>query len=75
MQSSETTRSTSSMRIGCANCKRKQLYSIKCKCDQNLCANCRYPEAHNCQFDYAAAGRAEIAKNNPTVISKKIDKV
>ena len=75
MISSEKSKSATSTRPGCANCKKKQLYSIKCRCEQNLCAICRYPESHKCTYDYVAAGKAELSKNNPAITSNKLDKV
>ena len=36
---------------------------------------CRMPEAHSCDYDYKAAGREQLAKNNPLVQASKVDKL
>ncbi len=36
---------------------------------------CRYAEAHQCDYDYKAAGRELLAKNNPLVQASKVERL
>ncbi|KAI6183155.1 Zinc finger domain containing protein [Aphelenchoides bicaudatus] len=60
----------------CAVCRRKTgLLGFTCRCGGLYCSEHRYDNAHDCQFDYKAEGRAEIHKNNPLVMTEKIQKI
>jgi len=60
----------------CTTCnKRVGLTGFKCRCGDLFCGSHRYSEKHDCPFDYRAAGRDEIAKNNPLVKAEKLDKI
>ena len=61
----------------CEYCNKKKvsIQPFTCKCGLNiLCVLCRYPETHNCQYDFKMNGRILISKNNPIIINSKIDK-
>ena len=62
-------------RIGCQNCKRKTLLKITCKCELTVCFDCRYPELHDCKFDYQKEAKEKLTKDNPIVISEKLVKI
>lgn len=48
----------------CFKCNKKVgLAPITCKCEQIFCAKCRYPEEHNCQFNYFESHKEIIKKN------------
>jgi hypothetical protein len=60
----------------CENCNKKipGLITYNCKCKYNkLCNNCKFPENHNCEFDYKSYERTKILNENPKITSKKID--
>lgn len=60
----------------CCECsKRVGLTGFKCRCDQMFCSNHRLPEDHRCTFDFKAAGKAELIKNNPVIQPAKLVKV
>ena len=40
-----------------------------------LCGLHRYPEDHDCTFDYRAAGRAMLHANNPVITCSKLERV
>ncbi|PKA66074.1 Zinc finger A20 and AN1 domain-containing stress-associated protein 6 [Apostasia shenzhenica] len=62
--------------IRCSVCrKRAGLMGFKCRCGSAFCSAHRYPESHNCSFDFKAAGREAIAKENPVVKAEKIEKI
>lgn len=65
----------STARPGCQHCKRKTLMKITCKCSKVVCFNCRYPEIHDCKFDYQKEAKECLTKNNPIVVSEKLDKI
>ena len=52
-----------------------------CFCARSLGAEvpvrggCRYAEAHQCDYDYKAAGRELLAKNNPLVQASKVERL
>jgi len=37
----------------------------KCRCDYVFCDAHRYPDKHDCDFDYAGTGRQQLARSNP----------
>jgi predicted nucleic acid binding AN1-type Zn finger protein len=60
----------------CFNCrKRVGLTGFKCRCENTYCGLHRYPEKHDCSFDYKTHGREALAKSNPLVQARKIDKI
>ncbi|RRT42628.1 hypothetical protein B296_00050833 [Ensete ventricosum] len=60
----------------CFRCRKKVgLTGFKCRCENTFCSAHRYPEAHECSFDYKTAGRKAIAKENPVVKAEKIKKI
>lgn len=60
----------------CTTCsKRTGLTGFKCRCGSTFCSSHRHADAHGCQFDYKAAGAAQLTKANPTVIASKLDKL
>ncbi|KZV34033.1 hypothetical protein F511_02806 [Dorcoceras hygrometricum] len=50
-------------RCGCCN-KKVGLLGFACRCGHTFCGSHRYPESHACNFDYKAAGRVALEKNN-----------
>jgi len=60
----------------CASCNKKVgLLGFPCRCGGTFCSLHRYAEKHACDFDFKAAGRERIAKNNPLVVAAKINKI
>lgn len=55
--------------------KRVGLTGFECRCGGLYCGEHRYDTAHNCTFDYKTTGREELRKNNPQVISEKIQRI
>lgn len=60
---------------GCQSCRKKATMKMTCKCELVVCFNCRYPDKHNCTFDYKEEARKQLEKNNPIVVSEKLEKV
>ncbi|KAF9616926.1 hypothetical protein IFM89_032997 [Coptis chinensis] len=59
----------------CFSCnKRVGLTGFKCKCGDCFCTTHRYPESHDCSFDFKASGRDAIAKSNPVIKAEKLVK-
>jgi hypothetical protein len=51
----------------CEFCNKKKVNIIpyKCKCGlQRLCTICRYPESHECKYDFKKEGKLFIQKNS-----------
>eukprot|EP00250_Pteridium_aquilinum_P008665 c18114_g1_i1 orf=273-896(+) len=60
----------------CFSChKRVGLLGFRCRCGGVFCSGHRYSDRHSCTFDYKAAGRDAIAKANPVVKAKKVDRI
>ncbi|KAI3976171.1 hypothetical protein MKX01_022093 [Papaver californicum] len=57
----------------CSGCRRKVgLTGFRCRCGDMFCSEHRYSDRHDCSFDYKAAGRETIARQNPVVKAAKI---
>lgn len=57
----------------CSSCrKRVGLTGFRCRCDRTFCGEHRYSDRHGCSFDYKAAARDAIARDNPVVRAAKI---
>lgn len=60
----------------CSACrKRVGLMGFTCRCGITFCGTHRYPEQHGCGFDFKAAGRESIARENPLVKAEKLRKI
>jgi hypothetical protein len=60
----------------CSGCRRKVgLTGFRCRCGELFCADHRYSDRHDCGYDYKAAGREAIARENPVVKAAKIVKI
>ncbi|KAF8398434.1 hypothetical protein HHK36_017361 [Tetracentron sinense] len=60
----------------CSGCrKRVGLTGFRCRCGDLFCSDHRYSDRHVCSFDYKAAGREAIARENPVVKAAKIVRV
>jgi len=60
----------------CASCKKKVgLTGFTCRCGGMYCGLHRYSDKHECDFDYNALGKAEIAKANPVIVAEKVAKI
>ncbi|KAJ1422166.1 Zinc finger, AN1-type [Sesbania bispinosa] len=60
----------------CSGCRRKVgLTGFRCRCGELFCAEHRYSDRHECTYDYKAAGREAIARENPVIRAAKIVKV
>jgi len=60
----------------CWTCNKKVgLTGFHCRCDGIFCGVHRYSDKHECQFDYKALGREQLAKANPTVAAEKLERI
>ncbi|EAZ02908.1 hypothetical protein OsI_25047 [Oryza sativa Indica Group] len=60
----------------CEACRKKVgLLGFPCRCGGMFCGAHRHAGAHACSFDYKAAGREVIARQNPLVVAPKINKI
>ncbi|KAF2921597.1 hypothetical protein DAI22_07g046500 [Oryza sativa Japonica Group] len=60
----------------CEACRKKVgLLGFPCRCGGMFCGAHRHAGAHACAFDYKAAGREVIARQNPLVVAPKINKI
>ncbi|CAF1719746.1 unnamed protein product [Brassica oleracea] len=72
-KSSETAPQTSAKTRRCLSCNKKVgLMGFKCKCGSTFCGDHRYPENHECEFDFRGQGRDAITKANPLVNGEKV---
>ncbi|KAJ0545917.1 putative transcription regulator A20-like family [Helianthus annuus] len=61
-------------RCGCCR-KRVGLTGFTCKCGMVFCGTHRYPEKHECSFDFKTVGKEAIARENPVVKGVKLEKI
>ncbi|KAL8090176.1 zinc finger A20 and AN1 domain-containing stress-associated protein 5-like [Apium graveolens] len=60
----------------CSGCRRKVgLTGFQCRCGKLLCSEHRYSDRHECSYDYKAAGREAITRENPVVKAAKIVRI
>ncbi|XP_076947824.1 zinc finger A20 and AN1 domain-containing stress-associated protein 4-like [Bidens hawaiensis] len=60
----------------CGACNRRTgLTGFACRCGVTFCGAHRYPEFHDCTFDFKAVGKEAIARENPVVKAAKLDKI
>ena len=60
-------------KIKCNKCNKKiGLIIFECKCNGKYCSLHKYPEMHECSYDYKSEGIDELIKNNPKIIPNKI---
>ncbi|XP_068651126.1 zinc finger A20 and AN1 domain-containing stress-associated protein 1-like [Aristolochia californica] len=60
----------------CFTCsKRVGVVGFSCRCGSTFCSVHRYPEEHDCEFDFKTVGRREIAKANPVVVKDKLERI
>jgi hypothetical protein len=56
-----------------SGCKAKLgLLGFDCKCGAKYCGTHRYPEAHDCGYNYRAAGEAQLAKQLLPCVGDKL---
>jgi hypothetical protein len=60
----------------CHTCKKRVgLTGFTCRCGGMYCGEHRYTTAHACSFDYKTMEREELRKNNPVIVSEKIQRI
>uniref|UniRef100_A0A7N0SVC2 Zinc finger A20 and AN1 domain-containing stress-associated protein 5 n=1 Tax=Kalanchoe fedtschenkoi TaxID=63787 RepID=A0A7N0SVC2_KALFE len=60
----------------CSGCRKKVgLTGFRCRCGDLFCSEHRYSDRHACSYDYKAAGKAAIARENPVVKAAKIVRI
>ncbi|KAL5973549.1 switch-activating protein Sap1 [Asimina triloba] len=60
----------------CSCCRKKVgLTGFRCRCGDMFCSEHRYSDRHVCGYDYKAAGREKIARENPVVKAAKIVRI
>jgi len=55
--------------------KRLKLTDIECKCNMFFCKIHKYPEMHDCSFNYIEQQQKLIETNNPKISCIKIGKI
>lgn len=62
----------------CENCNKKinGLITYKCKCNYTtLCSNCKFPESHNCNYNYVSEYKNKLMIQNPLVKAQKLETI
>lgn len=61
----------------CHHCKYKKRITqiVQCKCGNKFCFSCKYPEKHNCLFDYQKENRNDLNAKLVKQVAKKINKI
>lgn len=65
---------TKSKRCNMNECRKKlKLTDFKCRCNMIFCSKHRYPEEHDCNFNYKYYTEEILKKNNPKINSNKLE--
>jgi Ubiquitin family/AN1-like Zinc finger/A20-like zinc finger len=57
----------------CFKCNRRVGFTIiLCRCGYSFCGRCRYPQEHECTYDYKAHGNKILSEANPSVKADKM---
>lgn len=78
MQSNDSSdnRSKRNNKQYCILCnKRLPIFAIKCKCNKLFCSIHRYPNEHDCKYNYKEEYKKELIKKNKLIISNKVNKI
>ncbi|CAI9784489.1 unnamed protein product [Fraxinus pennsylvanica] len=60
----------------CWSCNKKVgVMGFNCRCGCTFCGTHRYPEKHDCNFDFKGEAKNAIAKANPVIKADKIDRI
>lgn len=60
----------------CKKClKKNTIMEFKCKCNNIYCSIHRYPEEHDCSYDYKQNEKRKIVEENKKIKRFKIDKI
>ena len=63
-------------KYNCGKCnKLLTMYDYNCKCGIKYCMAHRYPELHNCTFDYKKDAQQKIKMSNPKITTHKLDRI
>eukprot|EP01029_Cantina_marsupialis_P027404 TRINITY_DN76591_c0_g1_i1.p1 TRINITY_DN76591_c0_g1~~TRINITY_DN76591_c0_g1_i1.p1 ORF type:complete len:123 (+),score=2.39 TRINITY_DN76591_c0_g1_i1:71-439(+) len=60
----------------CFQCRKKVgLTGTECQCGYIFCAAHRYPDEHECDFDFVAHHRSILEKRNTRCVGQKLDRL
>jgi hypothetical protein len=61
----------------CFTCNKKLRLAqqFNCKCEYVFCSEHRYADKHECEFDWSGKNKELLAKNNPAVISDRLNRI
>jgi predicted nucleic acid binding AN1-type Zn finger protein len=61
-------------KLYCIICNKKlSIFTIKCKCNSILCSIHRYPNEHNCSFNYKKKFQEELKNKYKRIKINKVD--
>ncbi len=56
----------------CKSCNKRSVYNTVCRCGHHVCVKHRFPENHNCDFDYKKEGKELLRIQLPIVVADKL---
>jgi len=60
----------------CWHCNKKLgILGVECKCGYYYCAKHRSTLDHECSYNFRSAYKKKLAKSNPTVVAKKMERI
>ena len=63
-------------KLYCIICNKKlPIFIIKCKCNKLLCSIHRYPNEHDCQYDYKESFKQELKQKYKKLKVEQIEKI
>ena len=62
------------IKLSCGICNKKlPIFAIKCKCNKNYCSIHRYPNEHDCKYDYQSEFKNQLRNNNKKIKTLKVE--
>lgn len=63
-------------KLSCRICNKKlPIFVIKCKCNKSYCSIHRYPDEHDCEYDYKIEFQKELTLKNKKIKVIKVEKI
>jgi len=57
----------------CTKCNKKTWVIHNCQCGEKFCLNHRYPESHDCSYDYKGSAKEILNRKLSKVVADKVE--
>ena len=60
--------------MNCGKCNKELMIHYECKCNKVFCRKHKFPEDHNCKYNFKKDFEEKLKINNPKIINNKFEK-